>query len=96
MNKKFAIPYIFDNLAKGDLLKVFEYFDENLHIPPEFTGKPTQLYIDYEQKGKICDYQGNIADYHELSSVHLEPASYDLSLARKYVEYLKGIKDIIV
>lgn len=96
LNKKYAIPYIFDNLAKGDLLKVFECFDENLHVPPEFTGKMTHLYIDYEQKGIIEDYQGNIADYHEKSSVHLEPASYDLSLARKYVDYLRGIKDIIV
>jgi len=94
LNKKSAIPYMFDTIAKGDILAMFDAFEENLHIPPEFTGKMTHLYIDYEQSGVITDYQGNSAEYHELSSVHLEPASYDLSLAMRYVEYLKNLHDI--
>ncbi len=96
LNKRSAIPYIFDTLAKGDILKVFDAFSEDLHIPPEFTGKMTHLYIDYPQKGKMRDYQGNIADYEELSSVHLEPASYDLSLAMRYVEYLKNLQNVVM
>ena len=96
LNKKSAIPYIFDTLAKGDILRVFDAFSEDLHIPPEFTGKMTHLYIDYPQKGKMRDYQGNLAEYEELSSVHLEPASYDLSLAMRYVEYLKNLHNVVV
>lgn len=56
-------------------------------------GKNTHTYIDDEQRGVIRDYLGNTAEYHELSSVHLEAADYSLSLSDAYVDYLLGIRE---
>lgn len=56
-------------------------------------GKTTHTYIDTEQRGVIRDYLGNISEYHELSSVHLEAADYSLSLSDAYVDYLLGIRE---
>lgn len=90
VNKFEAVPYIFNELAGGDVLKCFEYFEEYLQIPAGKTGKMLHTYIDGEQSGKLVDYLGNEANYYEKSSIHLEPTSYDLSLAAEYVDFLKG------
>lgn len=70
----------------------FEAFNEDLYIPKGCTGKQTHTYCEYEIKGKIKDYQGNIADYHELSFIHLEDADYDFNIATDYIKYLLGVK----
>lgn len=92
VNKFSAVPYLFDDLGGGDIMKAFDCFEDGLHIPPEKTGKNLHTYIDYEIEGVLTDYQGNTVPYHELSCIHLEPTSYDLSLARLYTDYLKGIR----
>ena len=73
-------------------MKAFDNFEDGLHIPPEKTGKSLHTYVDYEIDGVLTDYQGNTAVYHEKSCIHLEPTSYDLSLAKLYTDYLKGIR----
>lgn len=99
VNKYTAIPYIFDELAKGSIEKCFDLFDDNLMIPCEKSGKMLHTYLDTEINdtitGIIVDYNGVEATYYEKASIHLEPTSYELSLARIYVDYLKGIKDVI-
>lgn len=96
LNKYHAIPYIFRDLAHGNSERVFDYFVDGLHIPPEHTGKLLQSYIDDEIEGTFIDYQGHVSTYHEKSCTHMENTSYDLSLARLYVEYLRGNRDIIM
>lgn len=92
VNKFKAVPYILNDLSRGDVMTAFENFKEGLAIPPEKSGKNLHTYIDEEKQGYITDYQGNTAFYYEKSSVHLEPVGYDLSLAKLYTDYLKGIK----
>lgn len=89
VNKYVASPYLCEKY--GD--KVFENFTDELYIPPEHTGKLCHTYIDLERKGCVKDYLGNIGYYDELSSVHLEPTSYDMSISTKYANYLLGIKE---
>ena len=89
VNKKQAVPYLLKEY--GD--NVFDAFAEGLYIPPQFTGKNTHTYIDEEQRGFITDYLGVRAEYHEMSSTHLEAADYSLSLSRAYVDYLMGIRE---
>lgn len=93
VNKFKAIPYILNDLGKGDTMKAFDNFEDGLHIPPENTGKSLHTYIDDEQKGVLTDYKGHTAKYYEKSSIHLEPTSYDMSLSKLYTDYLKGIKE---
>ena len=88
LNKNITIPY----MKKKFKDKIFENFDEELYIPPKYTGKNTHTYIDEEFDGYIEDYQGKIGYYSELSGVHLEETDYSLSLSDVYVNFLLGIK----
>lgn len=89
LNKVKAVPYI-KSLGEDP----FKFFDENMYIPPEYTGKLTHTYIDDEHSGVIIDYMGNELEYHELSGTHLKPCHYDLSIAQKYMEYILGLRDM--
>lgn len=78
-------------------------FDDSLVFPASYEvevngkketrdgcGKRTHTYIDDEKKGKLTDYLGNVADYDELSAIHLENTSYSMSLSEAYKSYLEG------
>ena len=88
LNKKVAIPYIL-NESNGH---PFDFFNDSMYIPKGETGKMTHTYIDEETFGRVVDYLGNEGNYHELSSVHLEPADYSLSIAREYKDYLFSLE----
>ena len=87
LNKKTTVPYLLEKFSDP-----FEAFTDGLYVPREYTGKNTHTYIDEPIDGIITDYLGNTAEYHELSAVHLEPSDYDLSLARLYVDYIRGVQ----
>ncbi|MGN0014476.1 MAG: hypothetical protein ACI37T_03560, partial [Candidatus Gastranaerophilaceae bacterium] len=91
-----AVPYLLNDLSKGDIMKAFDNFADGLHVPPEKTGKSLHTYIDDEQRGVLTDYKGHTAEYYEKASIHLEPTSYDLSMSKLYTDYLKGIKTEIL
>lgn len=88
INKKMAVPYL---LEKYD--DVFDAFKDGLYVPKDATGKNIHTYIDNEQIGVLVDYCGISAEYHEMSSVHMEGAEYSLSLASAYIDYLMGIRE---
>ena len=67
---------------------VFNMFDDSLYIPSIETGKNTHTYIDNELKFKITDYQGNDSTIETLSSIHLEPCDFTLSISKQYNEFL--------
>jgi hypothetical protein len=91
LNKKYAIPYMEGKYGKDG---IFKAFSDNLKVPKGHTGKLTHTYIDNEKKGKLTDYLGNEAEYHEMSSVHMENAAYSLNLSQEYVDYLTSINSI--
>lgn len=88
VNKKCAIPYM---VSHGD---VFAQFEDGLIIPPQHCGKNLHTYIDNPTRGKVTDYLGNVSEYAELSSTHLSPTSYSLSLSKLYIDYILNIKKI--
>lgn len=92
LNKNTAIPY----LLRNNKTQIFNKFKEGLYIPPQYTGKLTHTYIDYEQEGIITDYLGNTAEYKELSSTHLEKQDYNLSISDDYARYIAGIKSKVL
>ena len=89
VNKFVAIPYLLDKYGEKG---IFDAFTNYLHLPPEATGKNILTYIDYETDGTLTDYQGNTAEFNELSAVHLEATDYHLNLSVLYLQYLQGIK----
>lgn len=72
----------------GDLKKLFDYFNDGMVVPPEKTGKLTHTYVDRECQGIIKDYLGNYAEFYEKSVVHMEKASFEMSLAAEFRNYL--------
>ena len=89
VNKRAAIPYLLNRYGKDGIFKAFTNY---LDIPPTATGKNIHTYVDYEIKGEMADYLGNVATYDELTGVHLEPTGYSLSLSVMFINYLRGIK----
>ena len=91
LSKFTAIPYLYNKY--GDNL--MNEFKDGMYIPRDYTGKNTHTYIDYEQKGSIIDYRGEIGSYYEKSSTHLEPCDYELSISREFLDFLLGIQEYI-
>ena len=91
LNKKFAIPWLLEHFD-NDYELIFNYFGEGFNVPAGHTGKMTLTYIDKESSGTLVEYLGNESVWHELSSVHMEPQSYYMSMVGDYLKYLEGIQ----
>lgn len=92
VNKKVACPWLLEQYGRDG---IFDVFDDDLYLPPEYSGKNTHTYIDIERKGTVTDYRGRPGRYRELSSVHMESSEYSMSLAQEYADYLADlVKDL--
>lgn len=89
LNKKKCVPWLLETYGAD----VFDAFNDDLYVPPEYTGKMTHTYIDQERSGVVTDYTGSSCAYLERSSVHLEKTDYSLSIAREYADYLRNVQD---
>ena len=85
VNKSVAVPYIVRTFDDP-----FEGFIDGMYIPEDYTGKLTHTYIDEEMGAYVTDYNGVKEWVTSLSSVHLEKASYEMSLSAAYVDFLNG------
>ena len=90
LNKKICVPYLINKYGKN----VFENFNDELYIPPQCTGKNTHTYIDECKEGYLTDYNGVKEYYKELTSVHLSPSDYSLSLSKEYADYIANVQNI--
>lgn len=70
----------------------FSFFNDEMEIDAEHSGKLTHTYLDYEQKGVLTDYMGNTMEYDEKSSVHLEKSSYVMSITQEFKDFLRGVQ----
>lgn len=70
----------------------FDFFNDEMSIPKEYSGRMTHTYIDNETEGDFVDYTGKVQHYHEKSAVHLENSSFTLSMSRQFMEYLDNYK----
>ncbi len=71
----------------------FTVFHDGTEIPKEKSGRLALSYIDYETEGFAQDYQGVWAHYHEMSSVHMEPTTYNLGLSADFREFIYACAD---
>lgn len=72
----------------------FDFFDEDMLIPKEYSCKLTHTYIDEPYRYKLKDYENNIAVVSESSYIHLESQEYNLSLSEEYFNYLMGLLSV--
>lgn len=92
LNKKLGAKYLM-KISNNDIEKVYKKFKNNLSVPKGQTGKMTHTYIDDLKSFEVTDYQGNITRETALSSVHLENASFNLSLSKVFKDFLQDISN---
>lgn len=90
LGKKAGADYLL-KISDGDPLKALKNFKIGLFVPAGETGKNTHTYIDEEFVGNITDYQGVSHETESLSSVHLEPTSFKLTMSETFVEFLANM-----
>lgn len=91
LGKQKALAYLLKKF-KDNHTEIFDYFENGMEIPASETGKLTHTYIDDSQMGTITDYNGVSMGYYEKSSVHLENASFEMSLLPEYLGYLSQLR----
>lgn len=79
-----------DYIAKQD--KPFDFFNNEMYIPADSTGKMTHTYIDDIIEGDIVDYQGKTNHVVSNSSVHLEKVEFTLSQSQRYLDFLDELQ----
>lgn len=89
LGKQKGCDYICNNF-KGE---EFNFFSDGMHIPPENTGKLTLTYYDDVKYGFAYDYKGNKFFFRELSGIHMEKQSYDLS-CQEYIDAILGLTEV--
>ena len=92
LSKQNGLTYMLE-MVNGDKLKVFDIFNDRLHIPASRTGKMTHAYIDNEYKFKVVDYLGEESTILTRSGVHLEICDFTLSIAEQYKEFLNQLSN---
>lgn len=68
----------------------FDYFSNEMEVPPERTGKLTHTYIDEPMTAVLKDDFGNVMEVHEESCIHLEPAPFNLDISKDFMRFLMG------
>ena len=87
VNKKSACKYLEET---GD---PFKFFTKDLVIPADYSKRNVLTYIDDETSGLVCDYNGVVLPYREMSSIHMESTEYSFSLSDQFIRFLKGVQD---
>lgn len=67
----------------------FRFFNNNMSIPADKTGKNSHTYIDDEKEGYIKDYTGKKEYIKALSGIHLEEAPFNLSFSDRFLNFLE-------
>ena len=78
LSKQNGVEYLL-KVNNNDNQKVFDMFENNMHIPKDQTGKMTHTYIDSEMNYTIHDYNGVSCEITTKSGIHLEECEFTLS-----------------
>lgn len=65
---------------------VFDIFNENLEIPPEYAKRTTAKFIDNFRDGYVTDYLGNRYWYESPSGVYIKPTGYSFSITEEMLD----------
>lgn len=87
LGKKAGAEYLL-KISGGDPIQAVKNFEIGMEVPAGETGKNTHTYVDEEFIGNVTDYLGNTTEVHSLSSVHLEPTSFKLTMSDTFAEFL--------
>ena len=80
-------------ISNNEMNKVFQNFTDKMLVPADDSGKMTAYYDDEEKTAIIKDYQGHYTTVTSRSSVHLSKASFEMTLAEKFIKLLEMLAD---
>lgn len=80
-------------ISNNDMNKVFQNFTDKMKVPENDSGKMAAYYDDEEKTAIIKDYQGHYTKVTSRSSVHLSKASFEMTLASKFIKLLEMLAD---
>ena len=80
-------------ISNNNMTKVFNNFTNKMQVPKDASGKLTAYYDDEEKECIIKDFQGHYTKVRSLSSVHLSKASFEMSMAEKYIKLLEQLEN---
>lgn len=80
-------------ISNNDMNQVFKNFTDKMLVPADDSGKMTAYYDDEEKTAIIKDYQGHYTKVTSKSSVHLSKASFEMTLASKFIKLLEMLAD---
>lgn len=70
----------------------FDFFTDEMHVPSDYTGKNTHIYIDDSKTMLVTDYVGNTMEIHSPSGVFLYGADFTLSISDQYTSFIEMMK----
>lgn len=85
LSKQNGMEYMKENRSVEE---TFNFFNDEMKIPANRTGKQTHTYIDDEMEGTITDYQGHTSYVKSLSGVHLEDCEFTLDMNERYLNFI--------
>lgn len=88
LSKQNGMDYI-KEIAGNEPNAIFAHFNDGLFIPAERTGKMTHTNVEGEKRFICTDYTGKRSEVTTLSGVHLEPASFDMSMTDDFKWFLQ-------
>ena len=93
LNKREGVPYLCNNWSVSlkthkENFNPFDYFNNGMYIPDDYTGKLTHTYIDTPFHIEVIDYLGNKDYVDELSYIHLSKTDFTLSMSREFLDYI--------
>lgn len=87
LGKKAGADYLL-KISNNDPLQAMKNFKIGLFVPAGATGKNIHTYIDEKFIGNVTDYQSVTREIESLSSVHLEPATFKMTISKTFAEFL--------
>lgn len=91
LSKRNGMDYIIEQ-CENDPLRIFNRFSHDLFIPADRTGKMTHTNVETAGEYMITDYDGVQSRVISESGMHLEPASFNLTMSEDYLEFLTNLE----
>lgn len=90
LSKSKGVDYLLKE-SNNDIDKAFQMFNDEMTVPAEYTGKLTHTYIDEQVHALVTDIDGNKVEVNPLSSIHLAPTEFTLSISKIYSQFLAAV-----
>ena len=90
LSKSKGADYL-QKVSGGNIKKAFDYFNDEMTVPSEYTGKLTHTYVDDEITAMVTDIDGNRVKVSPRSGIHLAPTEFTLSISKMYNTFLRNL-----